>query len=81
LPLQYGFQKKGPPFLSHVYSSSSSQRSSPIFMFEKSFETIFKNERDCKETLRRYNFRKPRREASPSEQVNPISISDSKKGK
>jgi len=50
-------------------------------MFEKAFETIFKNERDCKETLRRYNFRKPRREASPSEQVNPISIFNSKEEK
>ncbi len=34
-----------------------------------------KNERYCKETLRRYNFRKPRRQASSSEQVGPIFIS------
>jgi len=34
-----------------------------------------KNEKDCKETLKKYNFKKPRREACPSEQVGPISIS------
>jgi len=33
-------------------------------MFERAFEAIRKNERDYKETLRRYNFRKPRRETS-----------------
>ncbi len=42
----------------------------------KAFEEIRKNERDCKVTLRRYNFRKPRRETSPSEQVSSISIFD-----
>jgi len=31
---------------------------------------------NCKETLRRYNFRKPIREASLNEQVGPISILD-----
>jgi hypothetical protein len=35
-----------------------------------------KNERDCKETLRRYSFKKPKRHACPSEQVNPIFILD-----
>jgi hypothetical protein len=42
------------------------------------FEVIRKNKRDFKETLRRYNFRKPRRHACFNEQVNPISISDFK---
>ncbi len=63
------------------YYSSSFQRSSPISKFEKTFEAIRKNERDCKETLRRYNFRKPKKEAGPSEQVGPISIFDSKEEK
>jgi hypothetical protein len=69
--------ERGPPFPSPVSSSSSSQRSSPISKFEKAFEEILRNERDCKETLRRYNFRKPRREVCPSEQIDPISIFDS----
>ncbi len=81
MPLQSRFPKKGPPFPSHVYSSSSSQRSSPIFKFEKAFEEFFLNERDYKETLRRHNYRKPRRKASPSEQVGLISIYDSKEEK
>ncbi len=45
-------------------------------MFERAFETLRKNERDYKKTLRRYNFRKHRREASPSEQIGLISISN-----
>jgi hypothetical protein len=60
---------------------SSSQRSSPLFKFEKAFEAIRKNDRDCKETLWRYSFRKPKREASTSEQVGLISVFDSKKKK
>jgi hypothetical protein len=44
--------------------------------FEKAFEAIMKNERDYKETLKRYSFRKPRRQVGPSEQVGPISISN-----
>jgi hypothetical protein len=67
--------------LSLVYSSSSSQISSSSSNFEKVFEAIFKNDKDCKETLKRYNFRKPKKEASTSEQVSPISISDYKKEK
>ncbi len=76
LPLQFRFPKKGPPFPSLVYYSSS-QKSSLKFKYERTFEAIRKNERDCKETLRRYRFRKPRRHATPNEQVNPISILDS----
>jgi hypothetical protein len=34
--------------------------------------------RDYKETLKRYNFRKPRRYVGLNEQVGPISISNSK---
>jgi hypothetical protein len=40
------------------------------------FEEIKKSDRDLKVILRRYNFRKPRREASPSEQINSIFIFD-----
>jgi len=45
-----------------------------ISKFEKTFEAIRKNEIDFRETFRRYNFRKPKRKAGPSEQVNLISI-------
>jgi hypothetical protein len=44
------------PFL--VYYYSSFQKNSPISTFERDFEAIRKNEKDCKETLRRYSFRK-----------------------
>ncbi len=47
-----------------------------MFKFKKAFEVIRKNNRDCKETLKRYNFKKHRREASTSDQVGPISISN-----
>jgi len=36
-------------------------------MLEKTFEAIRKNDKDCKKTLRRYNFRKPKKKASTSE--------------
>jgi hypothetical protein len=45
------------------------------------FEKIRKNERDCKETLLKYNCRKPKREVGPSEQIFPISIFDYKENK
>ncbi len=73
MPLQFRSLEIGPHFPSPIYSSSSSQRSSLTSKFEKAFETIFKNERDCKETLRRYNFKKPYRKVGPSEQVSSIS--------
>jgi hypothetical protein len=63
--------KRGLPFSSHVYYSSSSQKSFSLFKFEKTFEAIRKND---KETSRRYNFRKPRKLASTIEQVGMISI-------
>jgi len=44
--------------------------------FERTFEMIRKNNRNCKETLTKFNLRKPRREASTSEQVGPILISN-----
>jgi hypothetical protein len=69
------------PFPSLVYSSSSSHNSSLISKFEKTFEVIRKNKRDYKETLKRYNFRKPKRKAGPSDQVSLISISNSKEEK
>jgi hypothetical protein len=47
-----------------------------ISKLAKAFEEIRKNERDCRVTLKIYSFRKPRREASPSEQVSLISIFD-----
>jgi hypothetical protein len=40
------------------------------------FEEIRKSDRDLKVILKRYSFRKPIREASPSEQINPIFIFD-----
>jgi len=58
---------------------SSSLKSSPISKFERTFEVIRKNERNYKETMRRYNFKKPKRKTNPSEQVSLISISDFKK--
>jgi hypothetical protein len=76
--LESRFPKRGPPFLSHVYTSSS-QRSFPLSKFEKSIEASKKNDKDYKETLRRYSFRKPIKKASTSEQVGPISISNSKR--
>ncbi len=78
LPLQYRSLERGSIFSSLVYSSSSSQKSSLISKFERIFEKIRKNEKDCQETLKRYSFRKPKRHASSSEQVGPISISYSK---
>jgi len=35
--------------------------------FERTFEAIRKNDKDYKETLRKYSFRKPRREVGISE--------------
>ncbi len=49
--------------------------------FEKAFEAIRKNDKDCKEILRRYNFRKPRREVGTSEKIGPLSIFYCKKDK
>jgi hypothetical protein len=46
--------------------------------FERAFEAIRKNNRYYKEALRKYNFRKPRREVGMSEHVGPIFIFDSK---
>jgi hypothetical protein len=46
--------------------------------FERIFEEIKKKKKDSKETLRRCSFRNTRRQANPSEQVGPISISDFK---
>jgi hypothetical protein len=64
-------------FSSLVYSSFSFQKSSSISKFERNFEAIKKNERDYKETLRKYSFRKPKRQAGPNEQVSLIFVSDS----
>jgi hypothetical protein len=54
--LQSRFLERGLPFLSPVYSSFSSQKSSPLSKFEKAFETIRKNDIYYKETLKRYNL-------------------------
>jgi len=75
LPSKSRSPKRGLPFL------SSSQRSFSSSNFEKAFEAIKKNDRNYKETLRRYNFGKPKKEASTSEQVGLISISNSEKEK
>jgi hypothetical protein len=52
LPLQSRSPERGPPFPSHVYYSSSSQRSFPLSKFERVFEAIRKNNNDCKEILK-----------------------------
>jgi hypothetical protein len=54
LLLQSRSPDRGLPFSSSLKSFSRSK-------FEKTFEAIRKNEWDCKETLKRYNFKKPRR--------------------
>ncbi len=76
MPLQFRSPKRSPPFPSHVYYSSSCQTSSPLSKFERASETIKNNNKDYKETLRKYNSRKPRREVGKSEHVGPILISD-----
>jgi hypothetical protein len=75
LPLKFRSPKRGSPFPSSVYYSFF-QKSSPISKYERAFEAIKNNERDCKETLRRYSFRKRRQQVGPNEQAGPISISD-----
>ncbi len=75
LPSQSRFQERGPAFPSPIYSSSS-QRSFLLFKFERDFVMIRKNNRDCKETLKKYNFKKLRRKVGTSEQVGPIFIFD-----
>jgi len=50
-------------------------------MFEKAFEAIKTNNKDCKKTLRRYNFKKRRKEVGTNEQVGSISIFDFEKEK
>ncbi len=75
LLLQSRSPKRGLFFPSPIYSSSF-HKSSPISRFERAFEAIRKNERDYKETLRRYSFRKPKRQVGFSEQVGLIFISN-----
>ncbi len=78
LPLQFRSPKRGMPFPYLIYSFFSFQKSSPISKFERNFGSIKRNQRYCKETLRRYNFKNPIRQIGSSEQVGPISILDSK---
>jgi hypothetical protein len=52
-----------------------------LFKFDKAFEAIRKNDRDYKKNLKRYSIRKSKKTTSTSEQVGPISISDSKEEK
>jgi hypothetical protein len=52
-----------------------------ISKFEKAFEAIRKNETNCRETLKRCSFRKPKKETSPNEQVFLISIFKTKEEK
>jgi len=73
--LQSRFPERDPLFPSPIYYSSS-QISFSLSKFEKYFEAIRKNDKNCQETLRKNNFRKPRKEANTSEQVAPISISN-----
>jgi hypothetical protein len=51
--------EKDPPFSYVVSFSFSFQKSSPIYNFDRAFEAILK--KDYKETLKRCNFRNPRR--------------------
>ncbi len=67
--------ERNPLFPSPI-NYSSSQISFSLSKFEKYFGAIRKNDKNCQETLRRDNFKKPRKEASTSEQVGPISISN-----
>jgi hypothetical protein len=76
LPLQSRSPEKGPPFPFHVYYYSSSQKFSLLSKFKRAFETIRKNNKDGKKTLRKYKFRKPRRKVSTSEHVGLIFIFD-----
>jgi hypothetical protein len=50
-----------------------------LFKFERAFEAIRKNKKDCKETLRKYSFRKSRKDTSANEQVGPIFINNTEK--
>jgi len=61
--------------------SSYFHRSSLISKFEKAFEAIKKNETNCRETLKRCSFRKPKKETSHNEQVFLISIFKTKEEK
>jgi hypothetical protein len=62
LSLQFRSPEIGSLFSSPIYSCScSSQRYYLLSKFEKAFEAIKKNDRDCKENLKRYNFRKPKK--------------------
>ncbi len=62
LSLQFRSPERGSLFPSPIYScSSSSQRYSLLSIFEKTFEAIKKNDRNYKETLKRYKFRKPKK--------------------
>jgi hypothetical protein len=49
-----------------------------LFKFEKYFETIIKNNKNCKENLKMHNSRKSRREVNTNEHVGLILIFDSK---
>jgi hypothetical protein len=69
--LKFRSAERGPPSPSPAYYSSS-QRSSPLSKFERDFQTIRKNNRDCKETLKKYNLGKPRKKACTSEWVGLI---------
>jgi hypothetical protein len=69
---------RGPPFSSLIYSSSSSQRSSSLFKLERAFEAIKNNNINYKKTLRKYNFKKPRKDKGVSEQVGSVFISNIK---
>jgi hypothetical protein len=47
--------------------------------FERAFQAIRKNDRDYKETLRKYIFRKLKRQVGINEHVGSISISNFEK--
>lgn len=57
LPLQFRSLERGPLFSSPIYSSYSSKISSSLSTFERAFEAIRKNNRDYKETLKKYSLK------------------------
>ncbi len=78
MPLHFRSLEKGLPFPILVYYFSS-PRASLLSKFDSAFKVTKKNNKDCKETFKKYSFKKLRREACTSEQVGPIFISDTKK--
>ncbi len=76
LLLQSRSPKRGSPFPSLFIILIFSKIFSIVYLFERAFEATKKNNKDCKQTLKKYSFRNPRREISISEHVGLICISN-----